>query len=111
MASQSKIQKLPVPPDAGEGFDASLDGSLGISLEATLGDLRFRALLSEAEWALLPPATRQRFSKRSRRRRDHGLCRRGRGWPGSSRLGWWVAQLARLIGGPLPTRRTKHRFR
>jgi Domain of unknown function (DUF4166) len=72
-----------------------------------LGDLRFRALLSEDDWARLPQATRRRFS---RRLADGdtvvyvGEVVEAR----FSRFGWWVAQLARLIGGPLPTRRDIH---
>jgi hypothetical protein len=91
MMSQSKIQKLPAPPEA------DLDATL-----ASLGDLRFRALLSDDEWALLPPATRQRFSKRLAGGETTvyvGEVEEA----GFSRIGWWVAQLARLIGGPLPT--------
>lgn len=67
-------------------------------------DLRFRALLSERDWGSLPPAVRRRFGKRL--------------GPGASAvyigrvvatqrgpLGWPAAQLARLIGGPLPLER------
>jgi hypothetical protein len=69
-----------------------------------LGDLRFRALLPDADWARLPPAIRRRFSKR--------LAAGGtavytgevvEAW--MSRAGWLLAQLLRLIGGPLPTGR------
>jgi hypothetical protein len=95
MASQSKTLKLPAPPDAGEGLDASL------------GDLRFRALLSNDGWALLPPATRRRFSKRLAGGETTiyvGEVEEAR----FSRIGWWVAQIARLIGGPLPTGAETH---
>ena len=69
-----------------------------------LGDLRFRTLLPDADWARLPPAIRRRFSKR--------LAAGGtavytgevvEAW--MSRAGWLLAQLLRLIGGPLPTGR------
>jgi Domain of unknown function (DUF4166) len=72
------------------------------SCEASLGDLRFRSLLSEAEWARLPDAIRKRFSKRLAdgltvvyvgRVTDMVL----------SRTGALLAQIARVIGGPLPT--------
>lgn len=66
-----------------------------------LGDLRFRKLLSDADWHALPMPVRQRFSKRV--------------GPGDSvvyvgeitemrmsRLGCLLAQLARLLGAPLP---------
>lgn len=65
-------------------------------------DLRFHALLSDADWGRLPVAIWRRFSKRVAdgatsvyvgEIEDAHL----------SRAGWWFAQLARLIGGPLPT--------
>jgi uncharacterized protein DUF4166 len=73
-------------------------------LAEPLGDLRFRALLSDPDWARLPPAIRRRFSKR--------LAAGGtavytgevvEAW--MSRAGWCLAQALRLIGGPLPTGR------
>jgi hypothetical protein len=67
-----------------------------------LDDLRFRALLSDEDWGRLPVAIWRRFSKRL-----------GDGKTvvyvgevddaGFSRVGWWVAQIGRVIGGPLPT--------
>lgn len=66
-----------------------------------LGDLRFRALVGHKQWYQLPKAVRQRFSKRL----EDGAtavytgkvtCVR------TSRTGHWLAQLTRLIGGPLP---------
>src|ERR1700709_2801421 len=89
MALQSRISK-----------PARLDSEQG--LDAALGDLRFRALLSDDDWHRLPPATRQRFSKRLA---DGSTAI----YVGEvveisfSRVGWWLAQIARLIGGPLPT--------
>lgn len=77
------------------------------SVDATLSDLRFRALLSEDDWARLPPNTRQRFSKRL-------VDGKTATYVGSvveiqfSRIGWWLAQIARLIGGPLPTSLDTH---
>jgi hypothetical protein len=69
-----------------------------------LGDLRFRTLVGEAGWAALPEATRARFGKRVTDCRtilyagEVIECR-------MSRSGWLLAQLARLIGTPLPTSR------
>jgi hypothetical protein len=90
MALQGKIPKPAALPDSRE------------TLDAALGDLRFRALLPDGDWERLPRATRQRFSKR--------LAGGGTAiYVGEvveirlSRIGWWVAQMARLIGGPLPT--------
>jgi hypothetical protein len=69
-----------------------------------LGDVRFRALLADEDWAALPAAVRRRFSQRL-----------GDGNPAvyvgrvvetrMSRAGWLLAQALRLIGGPLPTAR------
>jgi hypothetical protein len=90
MALQGRIAKLPALPDSRE------------SLDHGLGDLRFRALLGDDDWQRLPPATRQRFSKRLAGGNTAiyvGEVVEAR----FSRIGWWVAQLARLIGGPLPT--------
>lgn len=68
-----------------------------------VADCRFRALLGEPAWSALPDAVRQRFGKRLA--------------PGEvavyagavvatklSRTGRLLAQLARVIGAPLPTR-------
>jgi hypothetical protein len=69
--------------------------------EPELGDLRFRALMREADWHALPLPIRRRFSKRlaggatvvyvGETLINH-----------MSRAGWLLAQAARLIGGPLP---------
>jgi Domain of unknown function (DUF4166) len=70
----------------------------------SLGDLRFRALLSESDWAALPLAIRRRFS---RRLADGGTVI----YAGTvletrmSRAGWWLAQAVRAIGAPLPISR------
>lgn len=72
--------------------------------ESDLLDLRFRALVPERDWASLPPAVRRRFGKR--------LVQGASAiYVGKvtvvyfSRLGWLLAQLARLIGAPLPLER------
>jgi hypothetical protein len=75
--------------------------------EPELGDLRFRALLGEADWAALPAPIRRRFSKRLAGGNTAVFV-------GEvietqmSRAGWWLAQAARLIGGPLPVSRDAH---
>ena len=67
-------------------------------------DLRFRNLVSADDWGQLPAAVRRRFSKRLAGGRTAV-------YTGSivetamSRTGMAIAQLARLIGGPLPTSR------
>ena len=69
-----------------------------------LGDLRFRALMTEEEWFSLPLAIRRRFSKRLAG--GQTIAYAGEileSW--TSRAGWWLAQAARLIGGPLPLTR------
>ena len=90
MALQSKILKLPAPSDSDE------------SLDTTLCDLRFRALLPDDDWGRLPLATWRRFSKRLADGKTAiyvgEVVEVQFSW-----IGWWVAQLARLIGGPLPT--------
>lgn len=65
-------------------------------------DHRFRALLPDDDWGRLPIAVWRRFSKR--------LSAGGTiVYVGEidevafSGAGWWLAQAARLIGGPLPT--------
>src|SRR5882757_10016146 len=95
MALQSKILKPLARPNSEQGLDA------------VLGDLRFRALLSDDDWHRLPSATRQRFSKRLA---DGSTAV----YVGEvieisfSRIGWWLAQMARLIGGPLPISTDTH---
>jgi hypothetical protein len=65
-------------------------------------DHRFRALLPDDDWGRLPLAVWRRFSTRFADGKtvvyvgevDDAFL---------NRAGWWLAQLARLIGGPLPT--------
>jgi hypothetical protein len=67
-----------------------------------LDDNRFHALLPDEEWGRLPLAVWRRFSKRL----VGGSTIVYVGEVDDifhSRVGWWFAQLARLIGGPLPT--------
>ncbi|WJR81213.1 DUF4166 domain-containing protein [Bradyrhizobium sp. NP1] len=67
-----------------------------------LDDSRFRALLSDEDWGRLPVAIWRRFSKRLSDGKTIvyvGLVDEAC----LSRIGWWIAQLLRAIGGPLPT--------
>ena len=72
-----------------------------------LGDLRFRALMSDADWAALPLPIRRRFSKRLAG--GNTAVYVGEVIETQmSRVGWLLAQAARLIGGPLPISRDAH---
>jgi hypothetical protein len=65
-------------------------------------DHRFHALLPDADWGRLPVSIWRRFSKRL----TDGATIIYVGEIDEahlSRAGWWFAQVARLIGGPLPT--------
>jgi hypothetical protein len=76
--------------------------NLAGSSEILLDDHRFRALLSDDDWGRLPLAVWRRFSKRLAGGKTVvyvGEIEESR----HSRAGWWLAQVARLIGGPLPT--------
>jgi hypothetical protein len=76
--------------------------NLASSSEILLDDHRFRALLSDDDWGRLPLAVWRRFSKRLAGGKTVvyvGEIEESR----HSRAGWWLAQLTRLIGGPLPT--------
>lgn len=67
-----------------------------------LGDLRFRALLAEADWRRLTPVVRRRFSRRLASGETTvyvGTVRHAK----LSRLGFLLVQAARLVGAPLPT--------
>jgi hypothetical protein len=67
-----------------------------------LDDRRFHNLLPDEEWGRLPLAIWRRFSKRFAD--GETVVYVGTVEEASfSRAGWWLAQLARLIGGPLPT--------
>lgn len=74
----------------------------GETRPAELLDLRFRALVPEADWARLPPAVRRRFSKRLGD--GESAVYAGRVVETRlSRAGWWLAQALRPVGAPLPT--------
>jgi hypothetical protein len=66
-----------------------------------LDDHRFHDLLPDEEWGRLPLAIWRRFSKRFAD--GETVVYVGTIEEASfSRAGWWLAQLARVIGGPLP---------
>jgi hypothetical protein len=72
------------------------------SHDKLLDDHRFHALLPDADWGRLPVSIWRRFS----RRLADGATVVYVGEVDDahlSRAGWWLAQLARLVGGPLPT--------
>ncbi len=72
-----------------------------------LGDLRFRSLISDADWADLPLSIRRRFSRRVADGNPvvHvGEILETR----MSVAGWLLAQVARLIGSPFPVSRDTH---
>jgi len=65
------------------------------------GDAPFRRLLGEARWMALPEATRRRFARHV----GPGACVSYVGEVTecrTSRMGWLLAQLGRLVGAPLP---------
>jgi hypothetical protein len=69
--------------------------------DLTLGDLRFRALLTQDAWNILPEAVRKRFSKRL----TGGATALYVGKVTAvrmSRAGRMLGKLLRLIGAPLP---------
>ncbi len=75
--------------------------------QTELGDLRFRNLLPRDDWAALPAAIRHRFSKRV----AGGATVIYAGEVVATELtfaGWVAAQLARLVGSPLPRWRDAH---
>jgi Domain of unknown function (DUF4166) len=91
------------------GAHVALEAPRGLSREppSELGDLRFRALMSDNDWASLPLAIRRRFSKRLAG--GATIVYAGEVLETSmSRAGWWLAQVARLVGGPLPLTRNAH---
>src|SRR4051795_5302499 len=72
-----------------------------------LGDLRFRALMSDADWSALPLPIRRRFSKRLAGGNTAVYVGEVLETQMSG-VGWLLAQAARLIGGPLPISRDAH---
>jgi hypothetical protein len=83
----ARIKRLPASPTSNEKL---------------LDDNRFRALLPDDEWGRLPLAVWRRFSKRLADGKTIvylGEVEEAR----FTRTGWWLAQIARVIGGPLPT--------
>lgn len=85
------------------GFDLLRFPARRVRPAAPVGDLRFRTLIGEEAWNALPEPVRRRFGKRiaagavALYAGEIVECR-------LSRLGRLLAQLARLIGGPLPIR-------
>lgn len=76
--------------------------ALAASDDILLDDRRFRALLSDDDWGRLPVATWRRFSKRSASGRTIIYVGKVEDCH-HSRIGWWIVQLMRVIGAPLPT--------
>lgn len=69
-----------------------------------LYDYRFRRLIAPADWAALPETVRRRFSKRLTGLRL-AIYRGEIITSEHSASGWWLAQLCRVIGAPLPLSR------
>ena len=88
----------PAPDNSGSNADFG---------SSELGDLRFRALLTEDAWASLPPAVQRRFSKRL-------SCGATAIYAGRvteirvSMIGRALAQILRVIGAPLPLSSTRN---
>jgi hypothetical protein len=75
--------------------------------DSKLGDLGFRGLMRDSEWASLPASIRRRFSKRL----PAGGTTVYAGEVLETRMslaGWLLAQALRVIGAPLPTARCVH---
>jgi len=80
------------------------DRSAGEVPDRSLGDLRFRSLLSDDDWQRLPICIRRRFSKRlADGQTTVYVGTMVKAW--FSRLGSVLAHAALLIGGPLPVGR------
>lgn len=97
MAQQTRIG---MPTHVAPFRPETRSGNVG---NGDLGDLRFRTLVADADWARLPPAVRRRFTKRLR----PGEAALYRGQVVETQLsviGRILGQLARLIGAPLPLR-------
>jgi hypothetical protein len=92
MALASRISKLSAPQPADDRL---------------LDDHRFRALLSDDDWGRLPLAIWRRFSTRFADGKTVVYVGEV-DQVGFSRIGWWLAQLARLIGSPLPISADTH---
>ncbi|WP_428640961.1 DUF4166 domain-containing protein, partial [Roseibium sp.] len=72
-----------------------------VLLRPAVGDRRFRDLLGEAAWSTLPLSVRRRFGKRL----SGGASVVYQGLVVTMRMnlaGFALAQLARVVGGPLP---------
>jgi hypothetical protein len=90
-----------VTPQTTTRWDPSVDKWTSRHEREVMRDLRFPALLGQAAWFRLPAAVRERFSKRL----TAGTAVAYVGEIVEShrtRFGRLVAQLARLIGAPLP---------
>lgn len=69
--------------------------------DARIGDVRFRRLLREQDWAALPPEIRTRFSHRP----GPGGSKLYAGYIIHTRMnfvGWLLSRLLKIIGAPLP---------
>ena len=78
-----------------------------IGTDETLGDLRFRALIADDDWATLPIQIRRRFSRRLADGNTAvyvGEILETR----TNMAGWLLAHAARLIGSPFPVGRDTH---
>ncbi|MGQ2928872.1 MAG: DUF4166 domain-containing protein [Sphingopyxis sp.] len=69
--------------------------------DEALYDYRFRRLVACADWDALPGDVRRRFSKRLTGQAVAAYSGEIV-WTRLSRAGWWLAQVCRLIGAPLP---------